>query len=55
VLIQDGPSPFAVSVREIEGEERDTWWERSVAVFPPYAEYQAKTERRIPVLIAAPR
>ncbi len=55
VMIQDGPEPFPVSVREIDGAERDAWWERSVAVYPPYAEYQAKTDRRIPVLIAAPR
>ncbi len=55
VMIQDGPSPFPVTVREIDGAEREVWWERSVAVFPPYAEYQAKTDRRIPVLVAAPR
>ena len=52
VTVQDGPEPFAVSVREIDGDDRAAWWERAVAVFPPYAEYQAKTERRIPVLIA---
>ena len=52
VTIQDGPEPFAVTVREVTGDEKATWWERSVALFPPYAEYQAKTERSIPVLIA---
>lgn len=52
VTVQDGPEPFAVSVREIDGDDRAEWWERAVAVYPPYAEYQAKTERRIPVLIA---
>ena len=52
VLIQDGPEPFAVTVRELEGDERQTWWDRGVAVFPNYAEYQAKTERRIPILLA---
>lgn len=52
VTVQDGPEPFAVSVREIDGDDRAAWWERAVAVYPPYAEYQAKTERRIPVLIA---
>jgi hypothetical protein len=41
-------------VREVEGAERDAWWERSVAVFPTYEEYAAKTARRIPVLIASP-
>jgi hypothetical protein len=52
VLLQDGPAPFPVSIREIHGAERDEWWKRSAAVFPPYDEYQAKTSRTIPVLIA---
>ncbi|MEA3056150.1 MAG: hypothetical protein QOD30_1582 [Actinomycetota bacterium] len=55
VLIQDGPAPFAVDVREVDGDERATWWERSVAAFPNYAEYQQRTERRIPVFIATRR
>ena len=55
VTVQDGPAPFAVTVREVTGEERAQWWERSVAVFPNYAEYQEKTSRMIPVLIASPR
>ncbi len=55
VTVQDGPAPFAVTVREVTGEERALWWERSVAVFPNYAEYQEKTSRMIPVLIASPR
>lgn len=54
VLVQDGPEPFRVHVRELEGDERDLWWERSVSVFPNYAEYQARTDRRIPVLLAEP-
>jgi deazaflavin-dependent oxidoreductase (nitroreductase family) len=54
VLIQDGPQPFRARVREIEGAERDAWWVRSVAVFPTYADYQARTERLIPVLVAEP-
>jgi F420H(2)-dependent quinone reductase len=53
--IQDGPEPFEVHVREASGEERVAWWERAVAAFPPYAEYQQKTARIIPVLIAARR
>lgn len=55
VVIQDGPEPFEVSVREIAGAERETWWARAVAVYPPYAEYQTKTDRQIPVLIATRR
>jgi F420H(2)-dependent quinone reductase len=55
VMIQDGPEPFDAVVREVEGEERDQWWERAVAAFPPYAEYQQRTERRIPVFVASRR
>jgi deazaflavin-dependent oxidoreductase (nitroreductase family) len=55
VQIQDGPEPFDATVREAEGDERAAWWARAVAVFPNYAEYQAKTDRQIPVLIASPR
>ena len=55
VTIQDGPEPWDAIVHEAEGEERATWWERSVAAYPPYAEYQTKTERQIPVLIATRR
>jgi deazaflavin-dependent oxidoreductase (nitroreductase family) len=55
VSIQDGPEPFAVDVRELEGDERRAWWERAVAAYPPYAEYQEKTDRVIPVFLATPR
>jgi deazaflavin-dependent oxidoreductase (nitroreductase family) len=53
VTIQDGPEPFEASVREVTGEERATWWERGVAAYPPYAEYQQKTDREIPVFVAS--
>jgi deazaflavin-dependent oxidoreductase (nitroreductase family) len=55
VLLQDGPEPVPVTVREVDGAEREAWWQRAVAAFPPYEEYQARTDRRIPVLVAAPR
>jgi deazaflavin-dependent oxidoreductase (nitroreductase family) len=55
VMLQDGPEPFPVSIREIQGDEKKTWWERAVAAYPPYADYQAKTEREIPVFIAKRR
>jgi F420H(2)-dependent quinone reductase len=55
VTIQDGPEPFDVTVREVEGPERDAWWERAVAAYPPYAEYQEKTSRQIPVFVATRR
>jgi F420H(2)-dependent quinone reductase len=52
VTVQDGPAPFRVTVREVEGDEKAEWWERAVAAYPPYAEYQANTERQIPVFVA---
>ncbi|MFZ0171649.1 MAG: nitroreductase family deazaflavin-dependent oxidoreductase [Acidimicrobiales bacterium] len=55
VTIQDGPEPFDAQVRELSGAERDLWWQRAVAAYPPYAEYQLNTDRQIPVLLASPR
>src|SRR5579862_9977569 len=43
VRIQDGPEPFDATVRELAGSERDIWWDRAVAAYPPYAEYQTRT------------
>ena len=54
VVVQDGPEPFAATIREVTGDEKAEWWERAVAAYPPYAEYQEKTARPIPVFIAAP-
>ena len=55
VIIQDGPEPFPVAVRQLDGDDRAQWWERAVAAYPPYAEYQEKTERTIPVFLATRR
>jgi F420H(2)-dependent quinone reductase len=55
VMIQDGPEPFDAEVRELSGEERAVWWDRAVAAFPPYAEYQKRTQRTIPVFVATRR
>ena len=55
VFVQDGPTPVAVSVREVLGEERALWWQRSVAVYPSYADYEAKTDRIIPVFVTTNR
>jgi deazaflavin-dependent oxidoreductase (nitroreductase family) len=54
VEIQDGPEPRAYTVRVVEGDERATWWERAVEVWPAYADYQTKTDREIPVFVAEP-
>ncbi|HVA61596.1 MAG TPA: nitroreductase family deazaflavin-dependent oxidoreductase [Mycobacteriales bacterium] len=55
VMLQDGPEPFDVAVRQVSGEERALWWERAVQAYPPYAEYQEKTTRAIPVFVARAR
>ena len=52
VAVQDGPEPFDADVREVTGDEKAVWWDRAVAAYPPYAEYQTRTERRIPVFVA---
>lgn len=52
VTIQDGAEPFVAQVQEISGDERAIWWERAVAAYPPYAEYQQRTDRQIPVFVA---
>jgi deazaflavin-dependent oxidoreductase (nitroreductase family) len=54
VELQDGPLKQDMVAREVHGEERAQWWERAVAAYPPYAEYQQKTEREIPVLVLEP-
>jgi len=54
VLVQDGPEPVAMTVRQLEGDERELWWERSVAAYPDYAVYQQHTDRLIPVFLATP-
>jgi deazaflavin-dependent oxidoreductase (nitroreductase family) len=51
VEVQDGQVKQDMVAREISGAERDQWWVRAVAAFPPYAEYQRKTDRLIPVFV----
>jgi len=51
IMMQDGPEPWETTVRLVEGEERQEWWDRAVGVFAPYAEYQEKTDRLIPVFV----
>jgi F420H(2)-dependent quinone reductase len=55
IVLQDGPEPFPARARELTGDERAQWWERAVAAYPPYAEYQERTERLIPVFVASRR
>jgi deazaflavin-dependent oxidoreductase (nitroreductase family) len=54
VELQDGPVKKDYRAREVHGAERQTWWERAVAVWPDYAEYQKKTTRTLPVFVLTP-
>ena len=51
LMVQDGVERFDATARELEGEEREIWWQRAVEAYPPYAKYQERTERQIPVLL----
>jgi deazaflavin-dependent oxidoreductase (nitroreductase family) len=51
ITVQDGDKVVELTAREVEGVEREQWWELAVAAHPPYAEYQTKTARLIPVFV----
>ncbi|OZD04733.1 nitroreductase [Rhodococcus sp. 06-235-1A] len=53
VELQDGTEKHDYVAREVTGDEKAVWWERSVAAYPDYAEYQKKTDREIPVFVLA--
>ena len=55
LMVPDGADLFDATARELEGEERETWWNRAVAAYPNYAVYQTRTDRLIPVLLAERR
>ncbi|MGX5682699.1 nitroreductase family deazaflavin-dependent oxidoreductase [Schumannella luteola] len=54
VELQDGAVKKDYIAREITGDEKAVWWERAVAAYPPYADYQEKTDREIPVFVLEP-
>lgn len=54
VELQDGPVRRDMVAREVTGEEKAQWWERAVAAYPDYADYQKKTDREIPVFVLEP-
>ncbi len=54
IELQDGRSKGDYVAREVLGHEKEQWWERAVAAFPDYADYQRKTDRAIPVLVLEP-
>ncbi len=51
VELQDGPVKQDYVAREVAGDEKAVWWERAVAAYPDYADYQKKTTREIPVFV----
>ncbi|MEE1805486.1 nitroreductase family deazaflavin-dependent oxidoreductase [Streptomyces sp. BE133] len=54
VELQDGPVRQDMNAREVTGEEKAVWWRRAVEAFPDYADYQLKTDRKIPVFVLEP-
>jgi deazaflavin-dependent oxidoreductase (nitroreductase family) len=54
ITVQDGDASSEYVAREIDGAEYDEWWPRAVAAYPPYAEYQTRTDRLIPVFLLEP-
>jgi deazaflavin-dependent oxidoreductase (nitroreductase family) len=53
--LQDKANAYEMRAREVQGDEKATWWARAVEAWPAYADYQAKTERQIPVVVLEPR
>jgi len=51
VELQDGAEKTDYAAREVTGAEKAMWWERAVAAYPPYADYQKATDRQIPVFV----
>ena len=49
--LQDGPAKWDMTARLVKDDERAAWWDRAVAAYPDYADYQRKTERQIPVFV----
>lgn len=54
VSLQDGAELRDYVARVVEGDERAEWWARAREVWPPYDEYQARTDRVIPVVVLEP-
>jgi len=54
VELQDGDTTGDYDAREVFGDEKATWWDRAVAAWPDYADYQKNTDREIPVFVLTP-
>jgi deazaflavin-dependent oxidoreductase (nitroreductase family) len=53
--VEVGGSTYPVVAEEVTGDERERLYAAQVAVEPQFGDYQNKTERRIPVIVLAPR
>ena len=55
VEIRDKTEVYQMRVREVvDAEERQRLWKLAVEAYPPYQDYQERTDRVIPVLVAEP-
>ncbi len=54
VTLQDGPNVYEMTAREVRGDEKARWWALAVEAWPSYDEYQARTDRQIPVVVLEP-
>lgn len=52
--VQDGAARRDLAVREVDGDEKATWWARATEVWPDYDSYQAATDRTIPLFVLEP-
>jgi deazaflavin-dependent oxidoreductase (nitroreductase family) len=55
VQLQDGPTVHELVAREVDGDEKATWWRLATEVWPDYDTYQSSTERVIPLFVLEPR
>jgi deazaflavin-dependent oxidoreductase (nitroreductase family) len=55
VTLQDKDEVMELRAREVTGDEKRAWWRHATAVWPQYDDYQAATDREIPVLVLEPR
>ena len=54
VTLQDGANVYELRAREVQGDEKARWWARALDTWPAYADYQARTDRQIPVVVLEP-
>jgi F420H(2)-dependent quinone reductase len=54
VTLQDGTDVLDLRARVVSGDEKAEWWARATEVWPNYDQYQASTERQIPLVVLEP-